>query len=700
MIDVTLETVRALILLGIVLFLWRIGRQRFEANRKGWKLIVAGFGLLLFGSLIDITDNFEALNRFVVVGDTGMQAFLEKFVGFLGGFLVLAWGLVLWMPRTQRLSSEIERGDALLHGIVTTVADGILTIDEHGLITSFNPGAERIFGHGAGDVIGRNIKMLMPDEFARDHDDHIARFRGAGASSGIGVRQNLLGLRKDGATFPMDIVLNELRIAGRRMSTGIIRDITEQREREEALRLKTAKLALMEAVASSANEITDTDAFIQSCVDNICQYFGWPVGHAYRTASDGERVLHPMKIWHLDDPARFEVFRRITDQTSFKPGNGLPGRVMASGEPAWIVDITKDGNFPRITSGAEIGIKGAFAVPVKVRNQCVMVLEFFSPDAAEPDDDILGVIATVSEQISRRMEREQADQALRTAKAESEQAGKLALSAAQEATAASQAKSDFLANMSHELRTPLNGILGLTALIEQETLGPLGHERYAEYVRIIGSSGRHLVTVINDVLDYSKIEAGMLELDPVAFDLSQMTGSVVELLASSAHEKAIELGYVVAPEVPVNLIGDPERLRQILLNLTGNAIKFTDEGGVKVEVSLAAVSGDEVLLRFEISDTGIGISKEAQDKLFDKFTQADASTTRKYGGTGLGLAISKQLVGLMDGKIGVDSELGQGSTFWFTVKLARQANEVRGERGISEVAPPVSTRCAPLSAMN
>ena len=113
--------------------------------------------------------------------------------------------------------------------------------------------------------------------------------------------------------------------------------------------------------------------------------------------------------------------------------------------------------------------------------------------------------------------------------------------------------------MSHELRTPLNGILGLTALIEQETLGPLGHERYAEYVRIIGSSGRHLVTVINDVLDYSKIEAGMLELDPVAFDLSQMTGSVVELLASSAHEKAIELGYVVAPEVPVNLIGDPER---------------------------------------------------------------------------------------------------------------------------------------------
>ena len=614
MIDVTLETVRALILLGIALFLWRIGRRRFEANRKGWNLIVAGFGLLLFGSLIDNTDNFEVLNRFVVVGDTGMQAFLEKFVGFLGGFLVLAWGLVFWMPRTQRLSSEIERGDALLHGIVTTVADGILTIDDHGLITSFNPGAERIFGHGAGDVIGRNIKMLMPDEFARDHDDHIARFRGAGASSDIGVRQNLLGLRKDGATFPMDIVLNELRIAGRRISTGIIRDITEQREREEALRLKTAKLALMEAVASSANEITDTDAFIQSCIDNICQYFGWPVGHAYRTASDGEHVLHSMRIWHLADPARFETFRRITEQTSFEPGIGLIGRVMASGEPAWIVDVTKkDANFVRAAGGAEIGIKGAFAVPVKVRNQCVMVLEFFSPNAVEPDDDLLGIIANVSEQIGWRMEREQADQALRTAKEEAEQAGKLALSAAQEATAASQAKSDFLANMSHELRTPLNGILGLTALIEQETLGPLGHERYAEYVRIIGSSGRHLVTVINDVLDYSKIEAGMLDLDPVAFDLSQMTGSVVELLASSAHEKAIELGYVVAPEVPANLIGDPERLRQILLNLTGNAIKFTDEGGVKVEVSLAAVSGDEVLLRFEISDTGIGISKEAQE---------------------------------------------------------------------------------------
>ena len=820
MTDIVLETLRALVLLGIVLFLCRVGRERFWATRKGWNLIIAGFGLLLFGSLIDITDNFEALNRFVVVGDTEVQAFLEKFVGFLGGFLVLAWGLVLWMPRTQRLASEIgkrearlhetgkiltatienfpggisvfdadlklvafnrafsevlefpphlirdgmryedvirynaERGeygegdidqlvqarvdlarrfephcferirptgevieirgapmpeggfittyiditerkraaaeiekrDALLHGIVTTVGDAIITTDERAVITSFNPGAERIFGHRAAEAIGRNIKLLMPAEYAREHNGHVARYRGSGASSVIGARRDLLGLRKDGATFPMDLVLDEMTIGGRRMFTGIIRDVTEQRQREEALRSKTAKLALMESVASNANRITSIDAFIQSCLDDICEYSGWPVGHAYRTASDGAGVLRSSKIWHLDDPARFEIFRRRTGQTSFKPGVGMIGQVMASGEPAWVSDITKHAGFSRTAKGEDVGIKGAFAVPAMVRNKCALVLEFFSPDAVEPDHELLAVIANVAEQIGRRMEREQADQALRTAKAQAERARRHALSAAEEARAASQAKSDFLANMSHELRTPLNGILGLTTLIEQETLGPLGHEQYAGYIKIIGSSGRHLVTVINDVLDYSKIEAGMLELDPVAFELSQVTDTAVELLASTAREKAIDLTCSVAPEVPQNLIGDPVRLRQILLNLTGNAIKFTDQGGVRVEVSREAASGDQIVLRFDISDTGIGIDEHARETLFDKFTQADPSTTRKHGGTGLGLAISKQLVELMDGEIGVDSEPGQGSTFWFTVKLARQVAGATGEHGRAEAA--------------
>ncbi|MHA1569302.1 MAG: ATP-binding protein [Alphaproteobacteria bacterium] len=482
----------------------------------------------------------------------------------------------------------------------------------------------------------------------------------------------------------MDLTVNEMTVAGRRMFTGIIRDITEQRQREAALRSKTSKLALMQSVASSANEITDTDAFIQSCLDNICRYSGWPVGHAYRAGNDGERVLHPTNIWRLDDPARFEKLLRLTEQTSFEPGDGVPGRVMASGKPVWVADLTNDSTCRRATSGVDIGIKGVFAVPVKVRNECIMVLEFFSPDAEETDHELLGVIANVAEQISRRMEREMTDRALRAAKAEAEQAGERAQSSAAEARAASQAKSDFLANMSHELRTPLNGILGLAALIEQETLGPLGHEKYAGYVRIIGSSGRHLVTVINDVLDYSKIEAGMLELDPGPFDLGQVAGGAVDLLASTAQAKAIELAWNVAPEVPVALIGDSDRLRQILINLIGNAIKFTDEGGVTVRISPEAVSADEVSLRFEVADTGIGIARQAQKKLFEKFTQADLSTTRNYGGTGLGLAISRQLIGLMDGEIGVVSELGKGSTFWFTVTLARQAGGAICEREVTE----------------
>jgi PAS domain S-box-containing protein len=715
MIDIVLETVRALILLGIVLFLWRVGRKRFEATRKGWNLIVGGFGLLLFGSLIDITDNFEALNPFVIIGDTWIEAFLEKFVGFIGGFMVLAWGLVLWMPRTHRLSCEIDRRrradealrheremletrvqertrelesvnadlqgeiakrkravaemekrDALLHGIVTTVADGIITTDSQGIITSFNPGAETIFGYAAADVTGRNIKMLMPGEYASEHDGHLASYRSSGASSAISARRNLLGLRKDGTTFTMDLVVNEMKIAGQRMFSGIIRDITRQKQRAAALRSKTAKLALMASVASSANEIADTDAFIQRCLDDICQYSGWPAGHAYIAKPDVEGVLHSSRIWHLDDPSLYETFRQRTERTIFEKGVGLIGQAMASGKAAWAADITKRDGFVRTADGEDVGIKGVFAVPAMVKGTCTLVLEFFSPDAMEPDGELLGVIANVSEQISRRMERDKADQALRAAKAEAEQAGKRALSAAEEARVASQSKTSFLANMSHELRT-------------QETLGPLGNEKYAGYVKIIGSSGRHLLTVINDIMDYSKVEAGKLELDPAPFELSQVTDLAVELLTPTARGKSIELACSVAPEVPSGLIGDAVRLRQILLNLAGNAVKFTEQGGVEVAVSLKAMEPDNVTLLFEVSDTGIGIAEEAQGKLFEMFQQADSSTAKKYGGTGLGLAISKKLVGLMNGEIGVNSRFGQGSTFWFTVLLARPENEASGE---------------------
>ncbi len=417
---------------------------------------------------------------------------------------------------------------------------------------------------------------------------------------------------------------------------------------------ETKLIRSLNEIAGISYEASSVQEAMRILLEKVCIHSGFSVGHIYLTDSGG--TLVSSNIHYFEYPSDYEIFKNPPNASTYVAGIGLPYRVFESGEPEWISDVTQDPYLNKATIWKEIEVKSGLIFPALEHKKVVAVLELYSKEVLDQNDSLLTKISIFASQLGRITERERLEEQLRLARKSTKDA--------------KTAKSNFLSNMSHEIRTPMNGISGMAELL---LFTNLTKEQY-EYVEIIRDSTNDLLTIVNDILDFSKVETKKLKIRNFKFDLYILLASTINPYSVKMKEKGLVYSYHIDPKVPSSLIGDPGRLRQIMNNFISNAIKFTKEGEIAINVTLDEETDSHATVRFAIRDTGIGIPSNKIEGLFKPFSQVDASTTREYGGIGLGLAISKHIIEAMGGHVGLESEEGSGSTVWFRIVLEKQTS--------------------------
>ncbi|MCB1924917.1 MAG: response regulator [Gammaproteobacteria bacterium] len=516
------------------------------------------------------------------------------------------------MHSFNEMAHRISEKTTRLRSVIDAAVDGIIVVDSEGRVREFSPAAESIFGHTKSAVLNQNVAMLMPESMRGAHQSSFAAYNANRRPERImGKTRELTGLRRGGATFPIDLAVSEAVVDGEVHYIGIIRDISERKHAEEQLRRS------QEGLLAQAQKMTGLGSW-ELDLDNNTLLWSEEVYRILDVAIDSGNIALTdfyAKV-HPDDLARVRAARRrlLESHVPFsityrvQPGNGLQKHVSERAEVVF-------------------GEKGE---PLKA----------------------VGAVQDISHQMREAQRLEQALQV---------------------AEAATRSKSDFLATMSHEIRTPMNAIIGLTSLLLREQLR--GKQR--EYVEKVHTSANGLLHIINDILDVSKIESGNLEIERREFVLDEVVEQLDTVIGIAAREKGVIFAVDIAPELPHRYVGDGLRLQQILINLCSNAVKFTDSGGrVELAASVLGRFDQQIRLRFIVRDSGIGISREQAERLFQPFSQGDSSTTRRYGGTGLGLTITKKLVEIMGGIISFTSNPGQGTTFVVELPLQTIAGAI------------------------